>query len=80
VTGASNLNGGANLNNQKITNVAAGTVSSTSTDAVNGSQLNTTNQNVTTAQNTANTAVTNAAAAQNTANTAVTNAAVAQAT
>lgn len=63
VTGASNLNGGANLNNQKITNLAAGTISSTSTDAVNGSQLNTTNQNVTTAQNTANTAVTNAAAA-----------------
>ncbi|PSE45667.1 hypothetical protein C7G91_10270 [Acinetobacter nosocomialis] len=80
VTGASNLNGGANLNNQKITNVAAGTVSASSTDAVNGSQLNTTNQNVTTAQNTANTAVTNAAAAQNTANTAVTNAAAAQAT
>ncbi len=80
VNGASNLNGGANLNNQKITNLAAGTISSTSTDAVNGSQLNTTNQNVTTAQNTANTAVTNAAAAQNTANTAVTNAAAAQAT
>ncbi|SSQ39101.1 Autotransporter adhesin [Acinetobacter baumannii] len=80
VTGASNLNGGANLNNQKITNLAAGTISSTSTDAVNGSQLNTTNQNVTTAQNTANTAVINAAAAQNTANTAVTNAAAAQAT
>ncbi|WP_228134050.1 beta strand repeat-containing protein, partial [Acinetobacter nosocomialis] len=85
------VNGGANgpvkltntgLDNggNKTTNVAAGTVSSTSTDAVNGSQLNTTNQNVTTAQNTANTAVTNAAAAQNTANTAVTNAATAQAT
>ncbi|MCG8285858.1 hypothetical protein MID07_14685, partial [Acinetobacter seifertii] len=85
------VNGGANgpvkltntgLDNggNKITNVAAGTVSSTSTDAVNGSQLNITNQNVTTAQNTANTAVTNAAAAQNTANTAVTNAAAAQAT
>ncbi|WP_289305430.1 hypothetical protein, partial [Acinetobacter baumannii] len=28
-----------------MTNVAAGTISSTSTDAVNGSQLNTTNQN-----------------------------------
>ncbi|WP_347016346.1 YadA-like family protein [Acinetobacter seifertii] len=80
VTGASNLNGGANLNNQKITNLAAGTISASSTDAVNGSQLNTTNQNVTTAQNTANTAVTNAAAAQNTANTAVTNAAAAQTT
>ncbi|QNY16629.1 hypothetical protein IC765_13515 [Acinetobacter seifertii] len=80
VTGASNLNGGANLNNQKITNLAAGTISASSTDAVNGSQLNTTNQNVTTAQNTANTAVTNAAAAQTTANTAVTNAAAAQTT
>ncbi|MBJ9426076.1 hypothetical protein I5551_18805, partial [Acinetobacter seifertii] len=80
VTGISNLNGGANLNNQKITNLAAGTISASSTDAVNGSQLNTTNQNVTTAQNTANTAVTNAAAAQNTANTAVTNAAAAQTT
>ncbi|EKK09567.1 hemagglutinin, partial [Acinetobacter baumannii Naval-72] len=45
------------MREQKITNVAAGTISSTSTDAVNGSQLNTTNQNVTTAQNTANTAV-----------------------
>uniref|UniRef100_UPI00387E827C YadA-like family protein n=1 Tax=Acinetobacter nosocomialis TaxID=106654 RepID=UPI00387E827C len=58
---------GINAGNQKITNVAAGTISATSTDAVNGSQLNTTNQNVTTAQNTANTAVTNAAAAQATA-------------
>ncbi|WP_151819161.1 ESPR-type extended signal peptide-containing protein [Acinetobacter nosocomialis] len=73
-------NTGLDNGGNKITNVAAGTVSSTSTDAVNGSQLNTTNQNVTTAQNTANTAVTNAAAAQNTANTAVTNAATAQAT
>ncbi|QBF78965.1 hypothetical protein KAN02_13320 [Acinetobacter nosocomialis] len=78
--GPSVTTAGINAANQKITNVAAGTISSTSTDAVNGSQLNTTNQNVTTAQNTANTAVTNAAAAQNTANTAVTNAATAQAT
>ncbi|QCP63236.1 hypothetical protein FDQ49_04610 [Acinetobacter nosocomialis M2] len=78
--GPSVTTAGINAANQKITNVAAGTISSTSTDAVNGSQLNATNQNVTTAQNTANTAVTNAAAAQNTANTAVTNAATAQAT
>ncbi|WP_284084470.1 ESPR-type extended signal peptide-containing protein [Acinetobacter nosocomialis] len=78
--GPSVTTAGINAANQKITNVAAGTISSTSTDAVNGSQLNTTNQNVTTAQNTANTAVTNAAAAQNTANTAVTNATAAQAT
>ncbi|MBM9552862.1 hypothetical protein JRZ81_18475, partial [Acinetobacter nosocomialis] len=72
--GPSVTTAGINAGNQKITNVAVGTISATSTDAVNGSQLNTTNQNVTTAQNTANTAVTNAAAAQNTANTAVTNA------
>ncbi|MFI8127017.1 ESPR-type extended signal peptide-containing protein [Acinetobacter sp. ABJ-A23_2] len=78
--GPSVTTAGINAANQKITNVAAGTISSTSTDAVNGSQLNATNQNVTTAQNTANTAVTNAAAAQNTANTAVTNATAAQAT
>lgn len=37
--------GGAN--GTKITNVTAGDLSPTSTDAVNGSQLNTTNQNVT---------------------------------
>ncbi len=78
--GPSVTTAGINAGNQKITNVAAGTISASSTDAVNGSQLNTTNQNVTTAQNTANTAVTNAATAQNTANTAVTNAAAAQAT
>ncbi|PJG67190.1 hypothetical protein CVD09_07170 [Acinetobacter seifertii] len=78
--GPSVTTAGINAGNQKITNVAAGTISASSTDAVNGSQLNVTNQNVTTAQNTANTAVTNAAAAQNTANTAVTNAAAAQAT
>ncbi|WP_151742078.1 YadA-like family protein, partial [Acinetobacter seifertii] len=78
--GPSVTKSGIDAANQKITNVAAGTISASSTDAVNGSQLNETNQNVTTAQNTANTAVTNAAAAQNTANTAVTNAAAAQAT
>ncbi len=65
--GPSVTTAGINAGNQKITNVAAGTISASSTDAVNGSQLNTTNQNVTTAQNTANTAVTNAAAAQATA-------------
>ncbi|MFI8146983.1 beta strand repeat-containing protein, partial [Acinetobacter sp. ABJ_C5_2] len=67
VGGPSVTKSGINAGNQKITNVAAGTISATSTDAVNGSQLNATNQNVTTAQNTANTAVTNAAAAQATA-------------
>ncbi len=55
VTGASNLNGGANLNNNKITGVAAGTVA---TDAVNFGQLTTTNNNVTNAQNAANAAQT----------------------
>ena len=37
---------GINAGGQKVTNVAPGTVSSTSTDAVNGSQLYTTNQNI----------------------------------
>ncbi|WP_272870345.1 ESPR-type extended signal peptide-containing protein, partial [Acinetobacter junii] len=52
VTGVSNLNGGANLNNQKITNLGDGSVASGSKDAVNGSQLFTTNQKVD--QNTTN--------------------------
>ncbi|MGM9517845.1 MAG: ESPR-type extended signal peptide-containing protein [Acidaminococcus sp.] len=37
---------GLNANNQKVQNVLAGTLSDTSTDAVNGSQLHATNQNV----------------------------------
>jgi trimeric autotransporter adhesin len=37
-----------------LTNVAPGALSPTSTDAVNGAQLNTTNNNVTTVQNTVN--------------------------
>lgn len=37
---------GINAGNQKVTNVAPGTISSTSTDAINGSQLNDTNTNV----------------------------------
>ncbi|HBM3222398.1 TPA: hypothetical protein LVN07_004248, partial [Klebsiella oxytoca] len=39
---------GVNAGSKKVTNVAAGTLSSTSTDAVNGSQLYATNQNVAT--------------------------------
>ncbi|MEG1855843.1 MAG: YadA-like family protein, partial [Acinetobacter sp.] len=39
---------GINAGNKKITNVANGEVSSTSKDAVNGSQLNTSNQYITT--------------------------------
>ena len=38
---------GLNANSQKVQNVQAGTLSDTSTDAVNGSQLYATNQNVT---------------------------------
>ncbi len=37
---------GLNANDQKVTNVAAGEISSTSTDAINGSQLFATNQQV----------------------------------
>jgi len=39
-------NSGINAGNKKITNVAAGDVSSTSTDAVNGAQLWNTNQSI----------------------------------
>ncbi|MGB5886280.1 MAG: hypothetical protein WBG77_06015, partial [Acinetobacter venetianus] len=50
-----------NVGGDKITNVAAGDISSvSSTDVVNGGQLFTTNSNVTTAQNTANNALTEA--------------------
>ena len=38
-TGQANLNGGAALNNKKITGLADGTLSASSTDAVNGRQL-----------------------------------------
>ena len=59
--------GGAN--GTTLTNVAAGTISATSTDAVNGAQLNATNVNV--ANNT--TAITNLTGAVNTISTSVTN-------
>ncbi|MDY1462781.1 hypothetical protein SOK05_30020, partial [Pseudomonas aeruginosa] len=42
-----------------LTNVAAGTLSATSTDAVNGSQLNATNTSVTDLGNSLNTSITN---------------------
>jgi len=45
---------GINAGNQKVTNVAPGTISSTSTDAINGSQLNDTNTNVTNLTNKVN--------------------------
>ncbi len=56
--------------NRRITGVADGVLSAASTDAVSGRQLNTTNQNVTTATTLANTAHTVANAAQSIANDA----------
>ncbi|SFR84462.1 Autotransporter adhesin [Stenotrophomonas maltophilia] len=55
---------------RRISGVADGVLSAASTDAVSGRQLNTTNQNVTTATTLANTAHTVANAAQSTANDA----------
>ncbi|WP_265588414.1 YadA-like family protein [Muribacter muris] len=45
--GPSVTNTGVNAGNKKVTNVTNGTIAPTSTDAVNGSQLYATNQNVT---------------------------------
>lgn len=42
-----NKDTGINAGNKKVSNVAPGTISATSTDAVNGSQLDATNRNVT---------------------------------
>jgi autotransporter adhesin len=63
-----------------LQNVAAGAVASGSTDAVNGGQLFTTDQNVAAAQNTANTALSTANTAISVANTAQTTANAAQGT
>ncbi|XID76117.1 YadA-like family protein [Alkanindiges sp. WGS2144] len=50
VTGTANLKNGADVNNKKITSVAAGNIAAaSSTDAVNGGQLYTANQNIATA-------------------------------
>ncbi|WP_312235955.1 ESPR-type extended signal peptide-containing protein [Stenotrophomonas sp.] len=57
---------------RRIVNMADGTISATSSDAVTGKQLNTTNTNVTTATNTANTAKTAAEAARTDATRALT--------
>uniref|UniRef100_UPI003CC815E6 YadA family autotransporter adhesin n=1 Tax=Trinickia soli TaxID=380675 RepID=UPI003CC815E6 len=73
--GAYNANHGGTGPNT-ITNVAPGSLTSTSTDAVNGSQLFTTNQNVsnlTTSLNTTNQNVTNLGNSLNTTNQNVTN-------
>jgi autotransporter adhesin len=56
--------------NRRISGVADGVVNASSTDAVSGRQLNTTNQNVTAATTLANTAHTVANSAQTTANDA----------
>lgn len=68
VGGTLTVSNGANFSNKTVSGVAAGALSSTSTDAVNGSQLYATNQNVSAAQATANTALSAAGAAQATAN------------
>ena len=47
--GQAKLNGGAALGGKKITGLAAGTLSTTSTEAVNGSQLNTIKEKLATA-------------------------------
>ncbi|HDS1533312.1 TPA: YadA-like family protein [Stenotrophomonas maltophilia] len=57
--------------NRKISGVADATLSGTSTEAVTGRQLSTTNSNVTTAQNTANAAQTAARAAKTAADNAL---------
>ncbi|EAB8367455.1 hypothetical protein ZA74_25415, partial [Salmonella enterica subsp. enterica] len=54
------LGGAGSTTPVQVSNVKAGDLSATSTEAVNGSQLYATNQNVTTAQNTADTALTEA--------------------
>ena len=64
--------GNLNVGSKKITGVADGTISATSTDAINGSQLNT-------VKNTADTAKTTADTAKNTADTAKATADTAQA-
>lgn len=86
-SGGANIFGGINANNAKVTEIADGEVSAESTDAVNGRQLHTTNQNVAVAQSTADAAqsAANAAhdaanAAQETANTALAAAGNAQST
>ena len=59
-----------NANNKKITRLADAELSTISTDAVTGRQLQSTNENVTNVQNIANTANTNASAAKQAADNA----------
>lgn len=74
---ANTVSVGNSSTKRRIVNLADGVVSSASTDAVNGRQLNTTNSNVARAQAAADGARTTATAAQSTANTANTNASTA---
>jgi len=73
-TEANTVSVGSGATKRRIVNLADARLSSTSTDAVTGKQLNSTNTNVTRAQTAADAAKTTAAAAQSTANTANTNA------
>lgn len=67
---ANTVSVGNSSTKRRIVNLADGVVSSASTDAVNGRQLNSTNSNVARAQAAADGARTTATAAQSTANTA----------
>ncbi|MBH1640636.1 YadA-like family protein [Stenotrophomonas maltophilia] len=73
-TEANTVSVGSGTIKRRIVNLADARLSSTSTDAVTGKQLNSTNTNVTRAQTAADAAKTTATAAQSTANTANTNA------
>ncbi|XFC40329.1 ESPR-type extended signal peptide-containing protein [Stenotrophomonas indicatrix] len=74
---ANSISVGNDSTKRRIVNLADARLSTTSTDAVTGKQLNSTNTNVTRAQTAADAAKTTAAAAQSTANTANTNASTA---
>ncbi|CAM4439847.1 hemagluttinin domain-containing protein [Stenotrophomonas lactitubi] len=73
-TEANTVSVGTSGAKRRVVNVEDARLSTTSTDAVTGKQLNSTNTNVTRAQTAADAAKTTAAAAQSTANTANTNA------
>ncbi len=73
-TEANTVSVGSGTIKRRIVNLADARLSSTSTDAVTGKQLNATNGNVASAQAAADAAKTTATAAQSTANTANTNA------
>ncbi|MEG0192686.1 MAG: ESPR-type extended signal peptide-containing protein [Stenotrophomonas sp.] len=73
-TEANTVSVGSGTTKRRIVNLADARLSSTSTDAVTGKQLNATNGNVASAQAAADAAKSTATAAQSTANTANTNA------